>query len=85
MRGLDGKRALITGASRGIGRDVALRLASEGASVALNYQSGGVEAVAVAKEIADAGGTAIVLVFNTLTKMNDRENQIELSRLHCSK
>lgn len=61
MRGLDGKRALITGASRGIGRDVALRLASEGASVALNYQSGGVEAVAVAKEIADAGGTAIVV------------------------
>lgn len=61
MRGLDGKCALITGASRGIGRDVALRLASEGASVALNYQSGGVEAVAVAKEIADAGGTAIVV------------------------
>ena len=47
MRGLEGKRALITGASRGIGRDVALRLASEGASVALNYQSGGVEAVAI--------------------------------------
>lgn len=61
MRGLDGKRALITGASRGIGRDVALRLASEGANVALNYQSGGVEAVAVAKEITDAGGTAIVV------------------------
>jgi 3-oxoacyl-[acyl-carrier protein] reductase len=61
MRGLEGKRALITGASRGIGRDVALRLAAEGASVALNYQSGGVEAMAVAKEIADAGGTAIVM------------------------
>ncbi len=61
MRGLAGKRALITGASRGIGRDVALRLASEGANVALNYQSGGVEAVAVAKEITDAGGTAIVV------------------------
>ena len=74
MRGLEGKRALITGASRGIGRDVALRRASERASVALNYQSGGGEAVAGAKEIADAGGTAIVVPQSKTPDLNVRRS-----------
>ena len=64
MSRLSGQRALVTGASRGIGRAVALRLASEGASVALNYNSGRDEAEAVAAEIAAAGGSAVTLQGN---------------------
>ncbi len=64
MSRLSGQRALVTGASRGIGRAVALRLASEGASVALNYNSGQEEAETVAAEITAAGGSAVTLQGN---------------------
>ena len=64
MSRLSGQRALVTGASRGIGRAVALRLASEGASVALNYNSGQQEAETVAAEITAAGGSAVTLQGN---------------------
>jgi len=53
---LEGKRALVTGASRGIGRAVATELARAGASVVVGYRSGGVEADTLAQEI---GGRAI--------------------------
>ena len=59
MNRLDGKRALVTGASRGIGRAIALRLAAEGASVAVNYHSGADEAASVVSEITASGGSAI--------------------------
>ena len=58
---LDGKCALVTGASRGIGRAVALRLAAEGAKVALNFAGNEVAANAVRQEIESAGGQAIVV------------------------
>jgi 3-oxoacyl-[acyl-carrier protein] reductase len=58
---LEGKRALVTGASRGIGRAVALRLAAEGASVALNYHSGRDEAEALAEEVRALGVQAVTL------------------------
>jgi 3-oxoacyl-[acyl-carrier protein] reductase len=65
MKTLSGKVALVTGASRGIGREVALRLASEGAFVVLNCTSRGVEkAEGVLKEIQAAGGDGMVKPFS---------------------
>lgn len=49
---LIGKRALVTGASRGIGRQIALELASRGASVAVNFLNSQARAVEVAEQIA---------------------------------
>ena len=58
---LDGKVALVTGASRGIGRAIALRLASEGAKVAINYAGNTAKAEAVKTEIEQNGGEAILV------------------------
>lgn len=55
---LNGKIALVTGASRGIGRQIALTLAGYGAVVIVNYNGSAEKAEAVVKEIAENGGTA---------------------------
>jgi len=61
MRRLNGQVALVTGASRGIGRAIAIDLAREGARVAVNYASSSGAAEEVAAEITAAGGEAIAL------------------------
>ena len=64
MSQLEGKTALVTGASRGIGRSIAIELARAGAKVAIVYQSSDDKAKAVADEIAALGGSAILVKAN---------------------
>jgi len=61
MGRLEGKIALVTGASRGIGRAIALQLARDGARVALNYRSGEAEAHSLASEIEKLGGQCLII------------------------
>ena len=58
---LDGKRALITGSSRGIGADTAQYLAAAGARVVINFRNKEARAVKLADSIREAGGTAITV------------------------
>lgn len=58
------KYALVTGASRGIGRAIALKLASQGFAVIINYASNSVAAQQTLDEIVAAGGTAELLPFD---------------------
>src|ERR1700721_2633729 len=61
MGKLDGKVALVTGASKGIGAGIALSLANEGAAVAVNYPSDRKGADRVVEKIKVAGGKAITV------------------------
>jgi len=61
MGNLTGKVAIVTGASRGIGKAIAQALAQEGAKLVINYASSASAAEALVQEIQDRGGEAIAL------------------------
>lgn len=65
---LDGKVAIVTGASKGIGAAIAKHLASEGAAVVVNYSSGKEGADRIVDEIAKQGGKAIAIRANMAKK-----------------
>lgn len=64
MSSLQGKVALVTGASKGIGAAIARELAARGAAVAVNYSGSKAAAENVVAEIKNAGGTAIAVQAN---------------------
>ena len=65
---LDGKVAIVTGASKGIGADIAKHLAAEGAAVIVNYASSKEGADRVVDEISKRGGKAIAVQANVARK-----------------
>lgn len=64
MSNLTGKTAIITGASRGIGAEIARKLAAAGAKIVVNYSGSQEKAEAVAAEIQGNGGEAIAIKAN---------------------
>ena len=65
---LRGKTAIVTGGGRDIGRACAIRLAAEGANVAISYHASGTGAQGVVDEIAGAGGKAIAVQADLTTQ-----------------
>jgi NAD(P)-dependent dehydrogenase (short-subunit alcohol dehydrogenase family) len=76
MPALSGKTALVTGASRGIGRATALSLARAGAQVIVHYGRGAAEAEAVVMEIEAGGGRATTIAAD----LAEREGPMTLAR-----
>jgi 3-oxoacyl-[acyl-carrier protein] reductase len=81
---LEGKVALVTGASRGIGRAIAVRLGRDGASVIVNY-SGNAEAAREAVAAVQAAGGRAVAVQADLGKMADVERLFDEAIAHFEK
>ncbi|RQD78060.1 MAG: 3-oxoacyl-ACP reductase FabG [Halanaerobium sp. MSAO_Bac5] len=59
--GIQGKKALVTGSSRGVGKAIALALAEAGADVAVNYRSSAEEALDVVEEIREMGRDSLAI------------------------
>jgi 3-oxoacyl-[acyl-carrier protein] reductase len=61
MTTLTGKRALVTGGSRGIGADIVRRLVADGAAVAFTYGASAADAEKILAEVVASGGTAVAI------------------------
>jgi len=73
---LNGKTAVVTGSSRGIGRAIALELGLNGASVMINYSSNDAAAEEVKKQIEEIGGAAVTIKAD-VTDYNQCESMIQ--------
>ena len=58
---LEGKNALVTGASSGIGQGIAVALAAAGANVGINYRSNPVGAEETARRVKESGVDAVII------------------------
>ena len=76
---LKGKCAIVTGASRGIGKAIALKLASLGANIVINYRSSDKEALEVENEIKERGVQAVCIKAD-ISKLDEVENLIKSAK-----
>ena len=81
---IEGKNALVTGGSRGIGRAICVRLAAMGAQVFVNYVSNPDAAEETKKIIEDAGGKAQIIGFNVADTAASQDAIKELIKEHGS-
>lgn len=77
---LSGHTALVTGASRGLGRAIALRLARDGAAVGVNYRDQEAAAEAVVAEIRTHGGRALAVRADVADALDVRDTVARLAR-----
>lgn len=84
MVNLNGKTAIVTGASRGIGAAIALKLAEAGANVVINYNGSKSKAEEVAKKIESINGKAIIVQAD-VSKPSDAENLFDRTIQHFGK
>ena len=76
---LQGKCAVITGASRGIGREIALKYAKEGANIVLNYRNSESEALQLKEELDKLGSNTLIVKAN-VSKFEEAEKLIKESK-----
>lgn len=76
---MQGKTAIVTGAAKGIGRAIALKLASKGANIVLNYRSSEEKAIEVEEEIKSLG-VEVLRVKGDISVLSDVENLINSAK-----
>ena len=77
MAGLQGKVAVVTGSSSGIGQSIAVRLASEGAAVVIDYRGHPEGAADTQQKIAAVGGPPSIIIQADVSKVADTQNLID--------